>query len=69
MAGWYELKKSSNDKYYFVLKAGNAEVILTSEMYEARPSAENGIRSVRTTACWKSAMSAKKPRTANFISI
>lgn len=47
MAGWYELKKSSNDKYYFVLKSGNAEVILTSEMYEARASAENGIRSVQ----------------------
>ncbi len=47
MAGWYELKKSKNDQYYFDLKSGNAEVILTSEMYESRASAENGIRSVQ----------------------
>ncbi|MDR1528885.1 MAG: YegP family protein [Burkholderiales bacterium] len=45
--GWYELLKSSNKKVYFVLKAANAEVILTSEMYESRASAENGIHSVQ----------------------
>lgn len=45
--GWYELLKSNNEKIYFVLKAANAEVILTSEMYESRAAAENGIRSVQ----------------------
>ncbi|KRG71332.1 hypothetical protein ABB27_03540 [Stenotrophomonas terrae] len=47
MAGWYELDKSSDGQFYFVLKAGNAEVILTSERYTARSGAENGIASVQ----------------------
>ena len=33
MAGWFELDKSSNGQYKFVLKAGNGEVVLTSELY------------------------------------
>ena len=47
MAGKFELKKSKNDKYYFNLLAGNGQVILTSEMYEAKASAVNGIESVK----------------------
>ncbi|KRG44306.1 hypothetical protein ARC78_05825 [Stenotrophomonas pictorum JCM 9942] len=47
MAGWYELDKSSDGQFYFVLKAGNAEVILTSERYSTRTAAENGIASVQ----------------------
>jgi hypothetical protein len=47
MAGWFELSKSSDGQFRFVLKAGNGEVILTSELYKARASAENGIASVR----------------------
>ncbi len=47
MAGWYELDKSSDGQFYFVLKAGNGEVILTSERYTTRPAAENGIASVQ----------------------
>ena len=50
MAGWFELSKSSNDQFRFVLKAGNGEVILTSELYTTRASAENGIASVRTNS-------------------
>ncbi len=50
MAGWFELSKSSNDQVRFVLKAGNGEVILTSELYEAKKSAENGIASVQTNS-------------------
>lgn len=48
--GWYELKLSSGKQHYFVLKAGNGEVILTSEMYNSRAAAENGIASVRTNS-------------------
>jgi uncharacterized protein YegP (UPF0339 family) len=48
--GWYELKLSSSEQHYFVLKAGNGEVILTSEMYNSRASAENGIASVQTNS-------------------
>jgi len=47
MAGWFELKKASNGQFHFALKAGNAETILTSEMYTAKASAENGIASVQ----------------------
>jgi uncharacterized protein YegP (UPF0339 family) len=47
MAGWFELSKSSDGQFHFVLKAGNAETILTSELYKAKASAENGIASVQ----------------------
>ncbi|RAP59661.1 YegP family protein [Oleiagrimonas sp. MCCC 1A03011] len=50
MAGWYELKKSSDGQYMFNLRAGNNEVILTSERYTAKSSAENGIASVQTNS-------------------
>ncbi|HEV7643979.1 MAG TPA: YegP family protein [Pyrinomonadaceae bacterium] len=47
MAGKYELKKSASGKYHFNLKAGNGQVILSSEMYETKAAANNGIESVR----------------------
>ena len=42
----FELKKSK-DKYHFVLKAGNGQVILSSQMYASKSSAMNGIESVK----------------------
>ncbi|QCT22512.1 DUF1508 domain-containing protein [Jejubacter calystegiae] len=47
MSGWFELSKSSNDQFRFVLKAGNGEIILTSELYTTKSAAENGIKSVQ----------------------
>ena len=47
MAGWYELKTNDKGQTSFVLKAGNGEVILSSEVYESKSSAENGIASVQ----------------------
>lgn len=47
MAGWYELSKNDNGQFHFVLKAGNGEVILRSETYESKASAETGIASVQ----------------------
>lgn len=47
MAGWYELKQNAKGQYSFTLKAGNGEVILRSEQYESKGSAENGIASVQ----------------------
>ncbi len=47
MAGWFELKQSENGKFSFALVAGNGEVILRSEQYESKASAENGIASVQ----------------------
>jgi uncharacterized protein len=50
MAGWYELSSNDKGKFSFVLKAGNGEVILRSEQYESKASAENGIKSVQTNS-------------------
>ena len=47
MAAKYELKKTKNDKFVFNLLAANGQVVLTSEMYESKASALNGIESVR----------------------
>ena len=47
MAGSYELSKNAKGQYSFVLKAGNGEVILRSEQYEAKASATNGIASIQ----------------------
>jgi uncharacterized protein len=50
MAGKFELKKSKNDKFHFSLLAGNGQIILSSEMYESKASANNGIESVKKNA-------------------
>jgi uncharacterized protein len=50
MAGKFELKKSDNGKYRFNLKAGNGEIILSSESYESKSGAEHGIESVKKNA-------------------
>lgn len=47
MAGWYELSKNDKGQFSFVLKAGNAETILRSELYDSKASASNGIASVQ----------------------
>ena len=47
MAGKYDLKKSPSGKFMFNLKASNGQVILTSELYNSKKSAENGIESVK----------------------
>ena len=50
MAARFVVKESSNGQFMFVLKAGNNEVILTSELYVQKRGAENGIASVRENA-------------------
>jgi uncharacterized protein len=50
MAGKFEIKKSSNGKFHFNLKAGNGQIILSSELYEKKPACENGIESVKKNA-------------------
>jgi len=47
MAGKFELYKDKAGEFRFRLKAGNGEIILASEGYKQRASAENGIESVR----------------------
>jgi hypothetical protein len=48
--GRFELKQSSGGQYFFNLKAGNGQIILTSEMYNSKNAAESGIESVKRNA-------------------
>ena len=50
MSAKFVISKSKNDKFLFNLKAGNGEVILSSEMYDAKSSAMGGIDSVKANA-------------------
>lgn len=44
----YERKTASDGRTYFNLKAGNNQVIGTSQMYSSPTSRDNGIESVKT---------------------
>lgn len=48
--GKFVVFKGKNDQYRFNLKAGNGEVIATSESYSNLASCRNGIESVRKNA-------------------
>lgn len=50
MAATFVLKKGSTGKYHFNLVAPNGQVIATSESYESKASALNGIESVKRNA-------------------
>jgi uncharacterized protein len=47
MAGTFEIKTTTAGKFHFVLKAGNGQVILSSQQYASRDNAVNGIDSVK----------------------
>jgi uncharacterized protein YegP (UPF0339 family) len=46
----FERKVAKNGKHYFSLLARNKQIVGSSQMYAAKTSMENGIRSVRTNA-------------------
>ena len=50
MAGKFELFLDKGGEWRFNLKAGNGEIIATSEGYSAKASALNGIESIRNHA-------------------
>lgn len=50
MAGSFVIEKGSSGKFRFNLRAGNNEVILSSETYAAKAGAVDGIESVRTNS-------------------
>ncbi|SEC13241.1 MULTISPECIES: YegP family protein [Microbacterium] len=50
MAGKFELFTDSSGGHRFRLKAGNGEVIATSESYTTKAAALNGVDSVRRNA-------------------
>ncbi|TDU89214.1 hypothetical protein EV138_2774 [Kribbella voronezhensis] len=50
MAGKFELYEDKSGGFRFRLKAGNGEVIATSESYKTKAGAMNGIESIKTNA-------------------
>ena len=60
MAGKFELKTAKNGKCFFNLKASNGQIILSSEMYETKKAAENGIASVKRNAANEARYERKK---------
>ena len=50
MASKFEIKKSNSGQHFFNLKAGNGEIILTSETYTSIQNAQVGIASVKSNA-------------------
>ena len=46
----YERLTSKNDKFYFVIKAANKQVIGNSQMYTTESARDNGIQSVKENA-------------------
>jgi uncharacterized protein YegP (UPF0339 family) len=50
MSGTFELYQDKADKYRFRLKAANGQVVAASQSYESKPSAINGIESVKNSS-------------------
>jgi len=50
MAGTFVIEAGKTGKIRFNLRAGNHQVILSSETYDTKASAQNGIESVRKNA-------------------
>lgn len=67
MAGKFEIDKASNGQYIFRLKAGNGEIILSSEQYTSKGACENGVDSVKRMPRTTAATNARRPRTAGII--
>ena len=50
MAGKFVLKKGASGKFHFNLHAANGQIIATSEAYNSKEAALNGIESVKKNA-------------------
>ena len=50
MTGWYEIAKNDKGQFSFVLKAANSQVILRSQQYESKASAQGGVSSVQANS-------------------
>ena len=62
MAGKFELKAAKSGKFRFNLKAANNLVIFTSEAYNTKRAALNGIESVRKNAVKESNYDVRKAK-------
>lgn len=59
--GKFKLEQKGN-QWHFNLLAGNNEIILTSQMYESKAGAENGIESVRDNCMRNGAFQIKESK-------
>ena len=66
MAAQFELKKAKNGQFFFNLRAGNGETVLSSEMYTSKAGAENGIASVQNNADNDKRYEQKKSKNGKF---
>jgi uncharacterized protein YegP (UPF0339 family) len=53
MAGKFEITVGKSGKFSFNLKASNGQVILSSEQYETKKAAANGVKSVQKGAAYE----------------
>ncbi len=67
MAGKFELKKAKDGEFFFHLKAGNGQIILASERYKEKSSAENGIASVKKNAPDEGRYERKETKAGHFM--
>ena len=67
MAGTFEIKKAKDGEFFFHLKAGNGQIILASEMYTEKPSAENGIASIKKNASDDSRYERKDTKNGHYM--
>ena len=61
----FELKKKG-DQFHFVLKSGNGQVILSSEMYNSKAAAKNGIASVQKNCVNESSFETKQAKNGKY---
>lgn len=63
----FELKRSINNQFYFNLKSGNGETILTGETYTTKQSCKDGIASAKLNAPYDSSYERKNGVSYTFI--
>ncbi|WP_237275877.1 YegP family protein [Tenacibaculum ovolyticum] len=62
----FEIKKRKDEDFMFNLKAGNGEVILTSQGYESKQGCETGIASVKVNAPFDNSYDKKQAVNSNY---
>jgi uncharacterized protein YegP (UPF0339 family) len=67
MTGKFEIKKAKDNEFYFHLRAGNEQIILASQRYESKSSAEHGIASVKVNATDDSRYEKKDTHNGEFM--
>lgn len=62
----FDVKQATNGDWYFNLRAGNGEIIGTSELYASKSNAERGARSVRALVRLSRSTTQPAPRRESF---